>query len=829
MRLRWLAFLFLTCCSTVQLFAYRVSGIITHEGKELPYTAVYEKGTTYGVVSNIKGIYLIELAEGNHTLVYQSIGYQTIERSITVSGNLTLNIEMVLAWEMLETAIIDTDREDPAYPIMRKAIERRKTINQNLNSYQGRMYLKASLEVEDLERPDTTTPDLNTKKRVNLIESLSDVYYLKPNLFKEVKQAYRDLATKKNNTVSVSFNVSDDNAVENIEITNPYLFYTKLSDGNFDFNQSLLHLPVISDVPFTSPLADNALKSYSYRLLANFQEGDKWIYKIAVKPLNASRNLVAGTIYIEDSTYTLNAIDLDFLPASLRFFSNFKLIQNYEHVGDNLAISRQEFYYDAAMESGRTAFGHTVVQLKDHMINPTLSRKFMQRGTLIFDRESYTKGEEFWAEVRPITLKSIEMDFVHTQDSINIHHSSVEYLDQQDSIHNNLKIWNFLLTGIQHQNHKKGLKLYAYPLIQQIKINTVDGYRHTLGGIITKEWKNGKELETAANIDYGLLNKNIRGEVALRYLYNPLDFSRFRIKYGNKYTMINTHESIQATFSPSNYSDNISYGIGHEREWFNGFFVRAYLDYNQFQPYNGKTIENFWKNFPLFSEPQDFDPFEELVLSISTRLTFAQNYELRPNRKIIMGSKFPIVRINYSKGIKPWLRSDVNYDFVEITGNQYIRLAKMGVSQLSFEAGRYLNDREVRLSNLKYFRGSDKYYFSNPLRTFQQVGPISLRTSKAYVGGHYIHHFNGAILGRSKILNRMRLQLATGTGLLYLEETNLKHIEVFAGLERPFRLWGQIFRFDVHYVTSTNSQFGFNQGIKFGIDFYNGYAHRWQY
>lgn len=70
----------------------QVRGEITdHTGELLPGVNVFEKGTTNGSVTNIDGIYLIEVAP-TATLVFSFVGFKTVE--VPVNGQTILNVVM---------------------------------------------------------------------------------------------------------------------------------------------------------------------------------------------------------------------------------------------------------------------------------------------------------------------------------------------------------------------------------------------------------------------------------------------------------------------------------------------------------------------------------------------------------------------------------------------------------------------------------------------------------------------------------------------------------------------------------------------------------------
>ncbi|MFT4523125.1 MAG: hypothetical protein ACI8ZN_002077 [Bacteroidia bacterium] len=820
--------LFLTFCQ-IHVFAFQIKGVVTDDHGPLSHVGVYVKGTTYGVITNAKGQYYIELELGNQVLVYEMVGYEKVIRELEVTKDVTVNIVLKESSVELNAVVIDADREDPAYRIIRAAMERRNTTQNKMNSFECEMYLKASLEYERQSAIDSNNSGL-TREKINFIESYSKVYFVANNQFKEVKTGYRDLSKKSNQTTSVRIEAGSSPGTQSYEVINPDLYFTQIRDGHWDFYNNLLDLPLLSDIRYTSPIANSALSVYRFRLLESFWEGGSFIYKIEINPKFEGSSLFSGVIYINDKSFTINAVDLKLNAGSLSYFKEFSVIQNYAYSSDSIPmIQRQEFYYGNSTGKKKN-FGHTIVQYSNYKTNVEIDAKFMRRGTLIYQDDSYLKNSDYWKQVRPITLKAEENKFIRVQDSIRTELESPEYLQEQDSIYNHLRFMSFIIYGIQHRNRTKGIDWQITPLIAQISINTVDGYRHKLGGSVTKEFKeSAKELEVSGHVSYGLLNENIRGKVNLRYLYNPKKFKRLRLEYSTVYTMLNVNNSIQGTFSPSNYVENKGYGIGYEEEWWNGFWSSIKLDYSQYDPYKGKTLEGFWERFPNFNTPEDFNPFQELVLEVNSIITFRQKYEIRPNKKVILGSDFPVLNINYSKGISTILSSDVNYDKLEVSSNYDFKFSKLGTSRMAFLAGRFFNDADVRLSNLKYFRGSDKYFFSNPLRTLQLIGPISLRTSKTYAQAHFVHHFNGAILGKVRFLNRISLQLSGGTSALYLEELNMQHIEFYAGLERPFKLWKQLFRFGAYYVSAANSQDGLSHGFKFGIDFYNAYSRKWTF
>jgi hypothetical protein len=111
--------------------------------------------------------------------------------------------------------------------------------------------------------------------------------------------------------------------------------------------------------------------------------------------------------------------------------------------------------------------------------------------------------------------------------------------------------------------------------------------------------------------------------------------------------------------------------------------------------------------------------------------------------------------------------------------------------------------------------------------SFQLLG-YTLSTATGYFRANYIHHFEGFITDKLPVIRWLRLSLAAGGGVLLLQQDNFRHAEIFAGIERQFRIKTQLFRIGCYAVTADNKLQGAHFNWKFGISFYDKYSGRWQ-
>ncbi|MCB0397975.1 MAG: hypothetical protein KDD36_15100, partial [Flavobacteriales bacterium] len=518
------------------------------------------------------------------------------------------------------------------------------------------------------------------------------------------------------------------------------------------------------------------------------------------------------------------------------FYRNFRVIQNYDQLADsNWVISRQEFFYDAR-DGRKTLIGHTIAVHSRHEIEPAYPPRFFSNELRRIEDDAYDRDTLFWNSTRPVTLKPAEKVFIHVQDSIRLYHNSEPYLREQDSIANRITFWDVAVNGVGYRNRSKGTSIFVMSLLQSVRPFSVGGYHHALGGSYEKEWSKAQKIDTRGEVDYGFANNIVKGFGRVAYLYRPKQFARLYVKGGDTYSMINSYESVAATFSRSNYVHKRFYGVGHEIELVNGLFLDVSTEYAQRKPITDLKLAQWSQDLfgDSLNNPQNFTPYSEVLLEVKVDFTPAQQYFTEPYKKIIVGSKYPTFSLHYKKGVNKLMNSDVDYDFLQLSMTDEMKLGTMGESKIAIFTGKFLRSYDIRLVDQKFFRGSDYFFYSNPLKSFQLLGP-TLSTRKSFVQAHYIHHFNGSILNKIPLLKRLHMTSVGGASLLMIDDVStlsgemFRHGEAYVGLEKEFVLWRQLMKVGAYYVAADSNHSKMDSTFKFGIDFFNSFTNEWSY
>jgi len=816
-----------------------VSGkVMDTDSVNLSFSTVYVKNTTYGVVADFNGNYFIELEAGTYTLVYSYLGYKNFEKTVTVTKNKNLKINVFLEKSDVQIADIEivSNKVNKAKRIVKLAKQKRNYYLTNVESYECKSYIKTSIENEsEAEIIDSTKSkkDFETylkNEKLNLIEYVAYTYFKKPGKLKENIIAYHKYTEDKpfrGMSVSASFG-EHDIAPQQYHSEDPFVFYKNSTSGDFNFYENSLNFPSLCNQSLVSPIASNSGLYYKYEFDYSFIQNGTEINKIKVTPLNKLGSLFYGNIYIEDSTWALVSVDLSINEGALTLYENFNIIQNYQKINDSIYLPVRTDIIYTIKDGKKKVLGNTQIIRKEYIVNQEIKKIKFNNEIITYEEDAFDKDSVYWSENRLITLKDRELKFIDKSDSLQAYYISDEYLDERDSIFNRVDWW-IPLRGYGHTNHYTGNTFYISGIPEQIVPFGVGGYRHRLPFYVNKEFKNDMLLETKATIDYGFLNKDFKGKLGVGLTYFPKKFVRTYIDIGDYYDMINNFASIEQTFSRSNYVRTKTFGIKQRMEIFNGLFAELSFIYSNQLPINDIQLAE-WSDliFGDLNEPIDFEQYVKSEIKLELKYRIGQKYIIKKNKKVIIGTDYPEIVFIYRKGINGLLGSEVDFDYIEIGAKDDIKLARFGESRWQIKAGIFTNKKDLRVLEHKYFRGSDTYFFSDPVLSMQLLG-YTLNTNNEFLQANYIHHFNGTILNKVPLVKYLKLTLAGGAGTLNIPEQDFYHVEFFAGLERVVKIKKQLFRFGLYGVTADNSVSAADIRLKAGVTFFNPYTDKWGY
>lgn len=797
-------------------FSTEVSGTIRSalSNEPLPFSSVLIKGTTRGASANNLGFYSISLDPGTYTLVFQYIGYQSVEQKLTIGKEpQKLDIKLVARDYQLNEVIVKTGGEDPAYAIIRNAIAKRLEHSKEIKNYTTEVYIKGQLQLRNYpksflgQKVDFEDGDTSKRKMLLLSETIAKYSVSEPN------QKKIEVISTKVSGQSDGFGFSRPQIIS---------FY----DNNISLGDGL------NPRGFISPIAENALNFYRYKFEGTFYEFGKEINRIKVTPKRAYEPLFTGYIHITENDWHVQSVDLKLLrQQQMQLLDTLTIQQQYIPV-EKFWVIKQQVIYPSGKFFGFDFFGSFLQVYDQFNLNPNFKPKYFNNTILKFYDSSNKKSMAYWDSIRPLPLLLEEVKDYQKKDSLEKVRESPAYLDSLDKIRNKFTLGNLLLTGKFFSQRKTKTSLNIEPLINTINFNTVEGGVINLMPQWRKQMEGRKSLSITPELRYGFANKHFNPSISVNYTFGKKYIQSFSFSGGKKvfqynnaapisefinsyYTLMSKQNFLklyEADFFRLNYNAGIGNGLN-----FSGSM--------QFQ--NRRSLENladiaFWKNIPNRSfspnHPAEFGTppmqnHQAFLVSAGISWLPGAKYVEYPDRKVNIGSGYPTFTLTVTKAFAGILGADANYTKWRLNISDDVDLKLAGEIKYSFTAGGFLQKSKIFEPDQIHFLGN-QVLFASPFTNSFQLAPYYRfsNTASLYGTGHIEYHLNGLLTNKIPGFKKLNWFLVTGANSLLMEKGNY-YLEYFVGLENIFKV------IRVDYIRSIEKGGVANSGIRLALPF----------
>lgn len=834
-------FKYLLCCICLLMPCFVFAGVlkgkvIDDQGQTLPYATVFVEGTTMGVSANGNGDFELTLAPGTYKIVSQYIGYKQSIFTCVFIGDETKTHTFVLKDQSLEMkeVVIRANTEDPAYPIIRNAIKKRKFHLEQVRSFQTGIYLKGVARSRKLPekifgqkvKDEQTIVDSSGKGVLFLTEEDADYY------------SYGD----KEKTIIHSVHESGNNSGLGFSQFPPVVtFYTNNvnmigGDGR----------------GFISPISDNALNYYKYKLEGEFQEHGNTIYKIKVTPKRTFEPCYTGTIYIVDEDWAIHSLDMTLAKQSgMDVFDTMKLAQIYLPLKKDTWIIKNQVQYVTVNLLGFDITANFVTVYNRQKVNePIPDSIFAGKITSIYDRTANKKDSSYWKDSRPIPLEQDEKkDFV-SKDSLYKLISAPSYLDSLRREANKIKALGPFVAGFSFST-KDYKNVYTTNSIlvgltqeNMINYNIVEGF-----DIAPKlHWKHfvdtGKTLMGDMALRYGFSNKHFNSVARLYYVTRDREFpSRqwlYGIEGGQYVYQYNPHNPVSVwfnTYTALLYRQNElklyerrDAAVYISRIYGTGISWMIKASYQQRLPLQNSTSYSFFdwagnrdsefkSNLPpnLLTQATAWQKHDAALIYASVSYRPGTTYTQYPDYKTANRSTWPLFTLTYDKGIPGIFNSITDFDKWRFNVTDQVSLRLLGNLKYNFVAGGFLNTNYVSIPDLMHLDGNRGLGYAMPYLQSFQFAPYYTFSNQVplYGEAHIEYHLNGLLSNKIPLLRQARYYLLFGGNAFYANP-NLYYTEAFIGIDN---IGWKVFRLlRIDFVQSWDSYKGHNSGIRFGLN-----------
>ena len=355
-----------------QPFIIRGKVIDAVEKEPLPSATIRIAGTTQGTITNGEGDFRFTLHDFPFTLVVSYVGHTS--DTVIVTNRDAHNLLVRLQPNAIQVAEIVVTGEDPAYQIIRYAIESKKKWMKRLKSYEGKAFNRLVIRAKD--------------SIAAITESYSTLYWKNDDSLREIvtQQKQTGNLPKSMQAVRVGsvINFNDD----------------EITMGGFRF---------------TGPTAPDAFDFYDYKLRSTRRMDDFDVYEIEVIPKSHISPLFKGMIAIAERSYAVIEADLETNEAyempfvnflklhykqSFRLFNNSVWLPVHYSAEGNLEISVM------GMRFPPIGLERNIV-IYDYIVNPELPDSIRNITKTAIDSSAKKIDSTFWAthDVLPLTVE----------------------------------------------------------------------------------------------------------------------------------------------------------------------------------------------------------------------------------------------------------------------------------------------------------------------------------------------------------------------------------------------------------------------------------------
>ncbi|MGB1216320.1 MAG: DUF5686 family protein [Saprospiraceae bacterium] len=731
------------------IFKGRVIDDDTQEG--VPFCDVYFEEQQIGASTDVDGYYELTTSNYGDSLSVIAMGYDVIKKAISAEPEQTINFRLGASDFMLSEVVI-TAGENPANIIIRDIIKNKKANRvSNLDSYECESYSKVEL---DLVNVDGIRGNKLMKPFEFIFENMDSLSDEKPFLpayiLERVSDVYHDKSKGKPKEFIKAQRVS---GVENQTVND---FINSMHD-NFSVYDNWIE---ILGKQFVSPFSNQGLFYYEYYMQDSTFIEDQWAYKLKFKPKRKQENTFFGTFWVMDSTFAVQRLDMRMSKdVNINLVSRIIIFQEFDYEEKNKMWlpEKQKIVIDfSPTKKDKTAgiIGRKTLSFKDYKINkPETTTTYQERDLETYSLEGIEKEDAYWQENRHEKLSANEQLIYEMVDSVKNVPMYRTYVT----------VFQTLVTG-----YKTFGPVDVGPYFSTYSYDKIQGHRVRLGARTSNQFS--KKIRFGGYGAYGFKDKEFKYGADLIWVTSKRPRSQLELKYVNdvSFSSENTEEFVAGNLLSGIYRRPIYQKliktqegkIAFERYWKKGWSNRLTLLNRRMDPYGGVNENGGGFNFtyiPDMSLPTAVDTIVNTTeVIVKLRYAFKEKFIEGNFARSSLGSKYPIIELQYAQGIKGVFGSKYDYQKLTFGMRGFFYMNPIGWMEYKFKAGKTFGQvpfllAEVMPGNESYtydkgaFNGVNKYEFA----------------ADAYASLILTHHFDGFFLNRIPLIRKLQWRTVT--------------------------------------------------------------------
>lgn len=755
---RYLALIFFSFFTVFTMPAQvLVSGkVIDQDGNPIAFANILIKGTSVGTYSNEHGVFSLKAPKLQSTLVVSTLGYTTKE--VKLKGADIDNLVVVLSEgeELSEVVIMAkpakrlSKNENPAYKILQKIWQNKANHGvKKFNYYQYTKYVSTEMGLSNIDSVFLKKAISDDKDYKEIRGTLSDKkykdYFFVPMYLKEeVSKVYGNNII---NTERVDIEAERSQGIYQSgfgleRITNTLAEYD-IYDNNI----------IVLNKPFVSPISDNGYSHYSYVLNDSIERDNQKFYTIFFFPRQDQDLVFEGSFVVGDKSYAIESIEMRTtkktnlnMVRSLSLQKSYKELENGEFV-PYTDIMEGDFTLLTKDEGEKGMYVKKTISYSNYEFGKSFSENFYHDKVVRYRPKQFIKETTYWDSIPTIAPNKSKTQAI------------IGKISNNKSIKKVSGLIDFIASGYIGIADKVQLgRVYS-----AFSYNDVEKFRIRLGGrsFISSEDK----FRTYFYGAYGFGDNKFKCGLSAKYLL----FNHPRVVVGGafQHDYMQLGNMLQNDESALDIKSAASFWFERGNNYYltNSKRLQSMADLGlmgsnlhitlstEYKRMNAADKEHFSINY-INDKGQEVEMYSDANVKLSLTYTPKRKvYGYGVEQKYQPSGIYPEYAIKYTKGFSGVRNSAFDYNKIEGSVTYPVALWGFGLFRPTIEAGKTYG--KVPLALMSPTPANQAY--STAKKTFALLDYYDFVTD-AYVNLYAEHHFNGIILNRMPLVNKLKLR-----------------------------------------------------------------------
>lgn len=733
-----------------------VKGKVTDAGSgdPIPFANILFKGTTFGTTTDFDGNFTVKATGPVDSLTASYLGYHPRTKKVDAGKTQTINFQLSEAVTNLQEIVIDAG-ENPAYPILRNVVRNKeRNDKRRLSAYEYDTYTKIEVDVDNISE--------NFKKR-KIIKKITQVLDSIDRIAGEDGKPILPLFISESTS---KFYYRDNPQLRHEHIQKSKITGVGVEDGSlvtqfigtsfqeYNFYQNWLN---IISKEFVSPIADGWRIYYNYDLTDSAYIGDHYCYRLDFFPRSPQDLAFTGTIWITKDGWALKQIDATVgKQANLNFVEKIRIQQELEPTTEGAWIPvKNRVLIDVSeltkFSAGMLAKFYT--SNKNVVVNKPYDVSFYERPIVMAEDAREHEEDAVWDTIRHEPLTETEKNVYRMIDTL-----------QNIPV---VKTYTDIIKIVVNGYYEAG-KVNIGPYISTLAVNNIEGLRLQTGFKTNVDFS--KKWIVGGSVGYGFSDDQVKYSGFVQHILSRDRWTTASFRVRSDLGRVGIDDEALAdnylflaaqrfgVFRRGYYFDEMRFNF--QREVFKGFTQRIAFRHSTFKP-----VFDFY----YYQEPDDItnspisSTYENAELIIESRFARDELFILNDNERLSLGtSKWPVITVRYTHGVKGVLGSDFEYDKLRMSILKKVRFGPLGVGNINL-TGEYVFD-PLPYPLLSLHIGNQTPIYAQVTYNLMNYGEFA---SDRFASLQYQHHFEGFLLNRIPLMRKLKWRLVGTTNIIY--------------------------------------------------------------